>query len=283
MSGVLTSGSSIDEALRLGQAIAGYTSTLPIPERENNTRELGRFGRWLGTGTPIRSIAPADIARYQEALPETGTDINQRLEPVKTFLAYLKSEKLISVNLAAHVRLRRASARRAVTAVQSVLQAEAVRMTEQGYAALQQELEHLEKEVRPRVTEDLGRAYADRDFRENAPYDAAKQQLAEVQGRINDIRGMLAAAAIHTTDSDEIVDLGTTVTLRDLQEDEEVIYTIVGPGEVSLRAGKISAQSPVGRALVNHRMGEVVEVVTPAGAVSYRIEHIERRGAEARA
>src|SRR5207244_1998378 len=101
-----------------------------------------------------------------------------------------------------------------------------VRITEQGYAALSQELKDLEERVRPEVTEQLRRAAADKDFRENAPYDAAKFRLSEVQTRINDIRKTLAAASIYTGDSTETVDMGTIVTLHSLIENEQVVYTI---------------------------------------------------------
>lgn len=269
-----------DGSLPLGKAIAAYVSTLPVADRESNTRELGRFARWLGASVPIEQIRPADVGRYQEAQPESAIDINQRLEPLKAFLAYLRNQKLIKVNLGAHVRLRRATQRKSSGAPGSE-DAQVVRMTSEGYAALAQELEHLEREVRPQVTEELSRAFADKDFRENAPYDAAKQKLGEVQGRINQIRSMLSAASIQTSTSNEVVDLGVTVTLRDIHENEDVTYTVVGPGEVSLRERKISAASPVGSALVNHRVGDVVEVNIPGGAVTYRIERIERLRAAA--
>lgn len=272
----LASADPAENPLELAKAIAAYVSTLPIPDRESNTRELGRFARWFGGSIPVQQIRPADVGRYQEGQTESTIDVNQRLEPLKAFLTYLKNQKVTKVNLAAHVRLRRANQRKAGRSGADD-GPQIVRMTTEGYAALQEELEHLERDVRPKVTQDLSNAFADKDFRENAPYDAAKQQLGQVQGRINDIRAMLAAASIHTSDSDEVVDLGVTVTLHDIHEDEELAYTVVGPGEVSLRDRKISAQSPVGSALVNHRVGDVVEVRTPAGAVTYRIERIERR------
>jgi transcription elongation factor GreA len=154
---------------------------------------------------------------------------------------------------------------------------EVVRVTEEGYAKLTTELQHLESVVRPEVTDDLRRAAADKDFRENAPYDAAKQKLSEVQSRINDIRRTLGAASIYTAESFETVDLGAKVTLHSIDDDEEVVFTIVGPGEVSPREGKISLQSPIGKALSDRREGEVVDVQTPAGSHHYRIVRIEQR------
>jgi transcription elongation factor GreA len=261
---------------KLGQAISGYLSTLPLPEREATARELGRFARWLGTDTTVSQISPVDVSRYQEQFPESSVDINSRLLPVKSFLMSLKSQKLTATNLGAHIRLRRAPTRARALTAREQAEAEPVLVTEEGFTRLQQELDHLEKTVRPDVTESLKNAFADKDFRENAPYDAAKQRLSEVQGRINDIRRTLSAASIYTSDSTETVDLGTTVTLHSLVDDETVVFTIVGPGEVAPREGKISVQSPVGKALVERRPGEVVEVQTPSGALAYRIERIDR-------
>jgi transcription elongation factor GreA len=265
-----------DGSQRLGQAISNYLSGLPIAERETAARELGRFARWIGSDSPLNAITPVDVARYQEQFPESSVDINGRLEPVKAFLTSLKTRKLTAVNLGAHIRLRRPPARRRV-GTENRPEPEVVRVTEQGFALLTSELEHLENVVRPQVTEELSRAFADKDFRENAPYDAAKQKLSEVQGRINDIRGTLAAASIYTGSSTDVVDLGTTVTLHNVLENEQVVFTIVGPGEVSPRDGKISLQSPVGKALADRRVGEVVDVQTPAGSHTYRIERIERK------
>jgi len=180
------------------------------------------------------------------------------------------------VNLGAHIRLKRPSVKRG--GLNSRPELEEVRITQEGFQALTEELRHLESAVRPEVTEQLKRAAADKDFRENAPYDAAKQRLGEIQSRINVIRATLQAASIHTGDSTETVDLGTVVSLHSLMDDEQVTYTIVGPGEVKPREGRISAQSPVGKALLDRRVGEVVEVETPAGSHTFRIETIQRRG-----
>lgn len=239
-------------------------------------RELGRFARWLGPDTPVERIMPIDVSRYQEQFAESSVDLNRRLEPVKAFLTGLKGKKLTRANLGASIRLQRPSTRRRASQGKQG-EPEQVRITEQGFALLTSELEQLENQVRPEVTEQLRRAYADKDFRENAPYDAAKQKLAEVQGRIDDIRRTLTSASIYVGDSTERVDLGAAVTLHSLGENEEFVYTIVGPGEVSPRQGKISAQSPVGSALMDRRVGEVIEVETPAGPQTFRIERIERR------
>ena len=269
------SENSSDAPLLLRQAISNYLSTLPVTDRETTSRELNRFVRFIGAEIVIAHIRPADVGRYQESLPESSVDLNQRLEPLKIFLTQLKTKKLTDVNLGAHVRLKRTQARK--LAANQAPEVQSVRMTEEGFAALSEELQHLEKEIRPEVTAQMARAAADKDFRENAPYDAAKQQLSQVQGRINTIRAILSSSDIQVAGSGEYVDLGMTVVLHDIHDNEAVTYTVVGPGEVNLREGKISAQSPVGSALMNKRPGEVVEVSTPAGAKTYRIDLIENR------
>jgi transcription elongation factor GreA len=269
--------STTNEAPRLSQVIGTYLSTLPQEQRESTARELSRFSRWIGPDTPVDQITPVEVDRYQEQFSETTVDINSRLEPLKSFLTSLKTRKLTATNLGAQIRLKRPPARKRSAEAIARDEPEEIRVTEEGFAKLSAELEHLERVVRPEVTGDLQRAAADKDFRENAPYDAAKQKLSQVQGRINDIRRTLGAASIYTAQNSDVVDLGMTVTLHSLDDNEDVVYTIVGAGEVSARDGKISLQSPIGRALTDRRAGDIVHVETPAGVHNFRIERIERR------
>ena len=121
----------------LGQAISKYLSAVPSAEREPLARELSRFARWIGPEMVVKRIAPIDVSRYQEQQPESSVDINGRLEPVKTFLTSLKTQKLTDINLGAHIRLQRAAR---VRGGQQSSQAEApeLRITEQGFVLLTQ-------------------------------------------------------------------------------------------------------------------------------------------------
>jgi transcription elongation factor GreA len=121
----------------------------------------------------------------------------------------------------------------------------------------------------------MQRAAADKDFRENAPYHAAKEELANVQTRINSLRATISAAAIVERVSAGRVGLGSRVVLRDLEADEEMTFTLVGPGEIDARRGRISIQSPVAQALIDRSEGDDVAVQTPVGVTRYRIERIE--------
>ncbi len=127
---------------RLGQAISDYLSRTPLEDRETAARELGRFARWLGPDIPLAQITPIDVQRYQEQFPESSVDINRRLEPVKTFLTSLKTQKLTTINLGAHIRLRRPATRRRAPE-NNLPEPEQIRVTEQGHAALTAELDRL--------------------------------------------------------------------------------------------------------------------------------------------
>ncbi len=147
-------------------------------------------------------------------------------------------------------------------------------ITKKGYEALKGELARLRKEERPKVIEAIAEARAHGDLSENAEYDAAKERQGFIEARIADLERKLADARVIETAnlSSETVVFGATVVLRDTNSDEEKRYTLVGQDEADLKDGKISVQSPVGRALIGHRVGDLVEVKTPARVVEYEIK-----------
>jgi transcription elongation factor GreA len=246
---------------------------LPSGQRELAAAEINRFVRTIGANRPVEGITKLEVERYQQHLADTRGEASNRVEELKAFLTDLKTKKLTETNLGAGLRVRRkggsGNARKE--------EAQVLEVTAEGYEQLQAELAHLENEVAPTVREDLAAAYQDRDFRENAPYDEAKRRMGEVQGQIERLRGQIKAARIvqrHT--SGERAGLGSKVILSDLEYDEELDYTLVGPGEVDTRQRRISIQSPVGNALKDHVVGDVVEVEIPSGLARYRIERIEQ-------
>jgi transcription elongation factor GreA len=228
--------------------------------------------RHIGPDRSVAQITKLQVERYQQYLADTGGDAATKVEGLKQFLSDLKAKKLTETNLGAGLRVRRkgggGQARREEAAV--------VELTREGLEQLQSELHHLETDVAPAVREDLAAAYQDRDFRENAPYDEAKRRMGEVQGQIDRLKTQIKAARVVEREmSNERAGLGSKVVLRDLQYDEELDYTLVGPGEVDTRNRRISIQSPVGSALKDRAVGEVVEVDIPSGKARYRIERIE--------
>ena len=148
-------------------------------------------------------------------------------------------------------------------------------ITKKGYEALKVELDRLKKE-RPKVIEAIAEARGHGDLSENAEYDAAKDRQGFIEGRIKELEGKLADCRIIDTAnivSDTVV-FGATVQLIDLSNNQKKQYTLVGVDEADLKSGRISVQSPVGRALIGHRVGDSVEVTTPAGVAEYEIKEI---------
>lgn len=146
-------------------------------------------------------------------------------------------------------------------------------ITKKGYEALKAELDRLRKVERPKVIEAIAEARSHGDLSENAEYEAAKERQGFIEARIGDLERKLADARIieTTTRSSETVVFGATVLLLDMQSKERKQYTLVGQHEADLKNGKISVQSPVGKALIGRRVGEQVEVTTPARIVEYEI------------
>ncbi|TNF65567.1 MAG: transcription elongation factor GreA [Gammaproteobacteria bacterium] len=151
-------------------------------------------------------------------------------------------------------------------------------MTVNGEKQLKDELEKLKFEVRPQVVEAIAEARAHGDLKENAEYHAAREQQGFVEGRIRDIESKLANAQVidvaNIPANDKVV-FGSTITLLNLDNDEEKIYQIVGDDEADLKLNKISVSSPIARALIGKFEGDVVEVTTPAGVTEYEISQVQ--------
>ncbi len=150
-------------------------------------------------------------------------------------------------------------------------------MTKEGYEKLKQELDHIIKVQRPRNIKDIEEARAHGDLSENAEYHAAKERQGHLDAKKRELEHKLSNAQIIDVSklSNEKVVFGTTVTLADTESGDTKKYTLVGQEEADLKKGKISVQSPVGRALIGHKAGDVVTIKTPAKTVEYEIQEIE--------
>ena len=145
-------------------------------------------------------------------------------------------------------------------------------LTADGVKKLQEELEYLVNVRRPEVARQIADAKSDGDVSENAGYDEAKNTQAFVEGRIQTLKTILSSAVIiHENGSNDMVDIGSKVTIRDVEYGDQETYTIVGSTEVDPGNGRISLKSPIGRALMGHRRGERVQVQTPGGGAEFEI------------
>jgi transcription elongation factor GreA len=148
-------------------------------------------------------------------------------------------------------------------------------LTAEGIKKLQEELDYLIDVRRPEVARQIAEAKADGDVSENAGYDEAKNTQAFVEGRILTLKNILAnAVVISENGSKDRIDIGCKVTIRDEQYGDEETYTIVGSTEVDPGNGRISFKSPIGRALMGHRVGDLVEVETPGGTSEFEVVKI---------
>lgn len=147
-----------------------------------------------------------------------------------------------------------------------------VLLTYEGIKTLEGELENLKTVRRNEVAEKLKEARAQGDLSENAEYDAAKEEQAEIEVRIVELENMLKnAIVIENEEKVEVVKPGYRVKLYDYTFEEEIEYLIVGSTEADPVNGKISNESPVGMALLNHKVGDEIEVDTTDGVDKYKI------------
>ena len=149
-------------------------------------------------------------------------------------------------------------------------------LTYDGLKRLEEELQELKIVRRKEVAEKIKEARGQGDLSENAEYDAAKEEQAEVEARIVILEKMLRNAEVIDEEdlNKEIIAIGSTVTLFDAEFQEEIVYTIVGSAEADPLHGKISNESPLGAALLQKTAGEAISVDAPDGTIEYKVVSI---------
>ena len=235
------------------------------------TRWLDRTGERLAAKFTASDIGDFAAEHYRRtALPD-----HQMLRAAKDFLAYAHRKGHTSTNLATSIKLSRVSHSPKKARGRHQHQ-EVIELTSEGHKALIEQREVLEKE-QVKVIEDIERAAADGDARENAPLDAAREEHARISGKLTEIEetlrhaSVIAAGGSRTAD---VVRIGSKLQLAAPSSDRPLNLQIVVPREADPLKDKISTESPVGVALMGKRKGDVVAVATPRGEVRYRIEKL---------
>ncbi|GAB5489852.1 MAG: transcription elongation factor GreA [Phototrophicaceae bacterium] len=145
-------------------------------------------------------------------------------------------------------------------------------LTVEGKEELEQKLKRLQEADRPVLAQKLKEAVAMGDLKENADYHDTREKMSLMDGEIMRLEQILRTAEIiENTGATDEVTLGATVTIREVGEDEDEVYTIVGAAEANPREGKISAKSPIGAALLHRRKGDKVKVATPDGKITFKV------------
>ena len=150
---------------------------------------------------------------------------------------------------------------------------ERIPMTQEGYNKIKAEVDHLEKVEMPGIAEKIGAARAEGDLKENAEYHGQRERQGMLQAKINLLKSKLANATIvdrSKIPTDE-VGFGASVTVKDLDFDDEEEFTLVGAGEEDYDTGKILISSPIGQGLLGKKVGEIAEIEAPKGTIKFEV------------
>ena len=256
----------------LGKIATEYLISLTPEIRQKSQIEINKFVRWYGEDRVFYDLSAHEVETYAEQITASTIDPAEKLEPVKAFLIYAHKKKITRVNLSPHLKIKKASAKQTSSGRRN---SKTVTLTAQGYTDLKEELNTLINE-RPKIAEEIRKAAADKDFKENAPLDAAKEYQGQVEARIKELEATLQMAVIldEKRNSDITITIGATVVITDLGFNEQIQYTLVDAREADPSKGKISIASPIGQALLGRRKGDEVNVNAPAGVMTYNIDDI---------
>jgi transcription elongation factor GreA len=254
-----------------------FVQNLTKPDTSVQQEVMGLL-RWFGRDAQLGGITPRDIEDYCGIVSNSGEDAApRRIKLLKHFFSFADEQAQLNPPLAPHVKLRRTSRSATNGFKRHGAVKQKVQLTPEEHQRLAERKAAIEEEM-VRVSHDIQRAAADKDVRENAPLEAARQhqgmlmaQLREVQDRLDNAEIVTALSKV----AEARVRHGSQVTLREVATGREVAYQIVAPSEVNPLGGRISSSSPVGRALVDRAVGDDVPVSSPRGTLIYRIVTIE--------
>ena len=267
-----------DQQLSIAEAISRFVDHQKDSKQAmQGQQELLRFQARIGKDKPITTLHAIDVGDYAKWTSENVENPASRLDPVKKFLTFANRRGWTEISLARYAAAPRRNRRRFQNADPSGVSygAPTARLSEERHAELQAELQRLRDEV-PLIREAIRVARSDGDIRENAPLDAAREQQQMVERRIRQLEHDLERVEIVDASNADTgwVSIGSRVTLRDLDSDQERVFTLVDVREADVGAGKISTVSPIGQALMGRGAGDEVSIATPRGSVQYRIASI---------
>lgn len=264
--------SEVGESVTINEAFQQYVQQMPKQSKQLAQPEIAKFVRWIGPERTLSSINASEVGEYSEmqTARSQSLDAQERLTTVKRFLTYLRKNEKLNINLAQHLRVRRS--RSASNRARSAMQAQQVRLTKAGFDSMTRQLSQLQDQ-RVSLADDIQRAAADGDVRENAPLEAAREQQGMVMSKIRELEATLKMAVVidGRVKNTKTVRIGSKVELEEINSGRNIKYQLVEPNESSPLGGKISIVSPVGAAILGQDVGSEVAVETPKGSQTYRI------------
>jgi len=251
----------------------GFMASEPDKLREG-APVVAAFLEAFGLDEPVSDMNGKFVTEYVQSME--GSSPADR-EPLRAFLAYCSRLAFTEENLVPFLQLGpEAGGARGGQGAAAELGGRAFYVTLDGLKRLEAQVED-ERAKRPGIADKLREAMADKDFRENAPLDAARDEQAHLEMRIRDLEEKLRNAVIIDEESKGgRANVGSVVRLQNLKTKTEQEFTLVAPNEVDPKSGKISTESPVGLAVINKITGDEVMVNAPSGSIPFKI--LEVRG-----
>ena len=257
------------------------TFVLDEPAREAVTRFLWHFG----PSTPISDLSPKSMEGFQETVGTNTMDLASRLQPVKEFLRYCwKQEYTVTVdadgnasaqNLGNYLRIKRPTSVVRDDSRFQHEQAQTFEMTADGLESLHEELGQLNAEM-PEAVQAVAAAREDKDIRENAPLEAAREYQERLKSRIDELEYQIAHAVVREERATGRAKLGSRVSVVEVDDNganlgEAREYTLVGTTEANAAARRISVESPLGRGLLDQPADRQIEIQAPSGRKRFRL------------
>ncbi len=262
----------------LGAAVDLFLASLKKGRTEAK-QELAKFLRWFGREHIPGALTPPDLESYGEAATTSVVGGERNIKAVREFLTFAKKKGLVSTSLAQHVRVRRVSRGRRPSQRSASTTSNVVHLTAEGRKEKEEQLDWLREEV-VRNSVEIQKAAADKDVRENAPLEAARQRQGQLASRIREIedtleRAQLLQGSAGSGGAAQPARLGSSVTLKNRANGQELTYVLVDPREANPSNGKLSITSPVGQAVLDRAQGQELEVAAPQGTVHFQIVKVE--------
>lgn len=265
------------EPISASEALVHFVNSLEPEKIEAERPQVEKFIGWFGTERLMSELGGEDVGRYLGEVTAEEEHDPSHLEPLRAFLAYSSRLAFTEENLVPHLQLEGDhGGARGLEGAADDLGGKAFHVTLDGLQALEVQLEELKAE-RPVIADKLREAMADKDFRENAPLDAARDEQAHLEAKIRETEDRLRHAVIIDADAKGgLANVGSVVKLLNVEHGREQEFTLVSAAEVDPTNGKISMDSPIGTALKNKGQGDEVIVEAPAGQMRFKV--LEVRG-----
>jgi transcription elongation factor GreA len=250
--------------------------SLKAEHRNTHGQYVRKYVEYTGMEVELHDLSRARVESYVESqISVTDPAAQERVTALKGWFKYLHKEGLTEENYGVQVRVKRVSNGRTSSSHARRQAIDTVDMTAEGVQALRTELESLEKEM-PAIREAISEARQDKDFRENAPLDAAREAMAFNDQRRKEIEATLKRARVVNSKGSvsDITAVGSLVTVTRVDTEQQMIFKLVGPREANAGDKKISVESPVGKELLGRRPGDEVQVEVPSGTVAYRVDAV---------